>query len=209
MNYSLNEIVESIAERAGRQYDIPFRYQVKLWVGLWRARLMRDSLERNPQDRVFFITAITLPLEIVEEFPTCGIVRRTPKVRQPLRANSRLFDYVGSPNLERSFPIVPTQNIPFLKASTYTGHSPKAAWVDNYLYIFNAPHMKEVRIHGIFDDVSDLYTDEDAPYPVSLDIAQRIIQSILTVELRMPADPDKTEINLNTEDNDRTQKRNG
>lgn len=224
MNYSLNAIAESIAERAGRQFDIPFREQVKLWVGLWRTKLMRDTLDRNPRDRPYFLTPVIMPLVVVKEFPTCGVVRRTAcKIPDPLRANNILFDYVGLLNMEKSFPIVPTQNLPYLATSPFTGKNPKAAWLGNYIYIFNAPHLDKIRFHGIFEDVTELNktcatsingespsnkcVDDDAPYPISRDIAQRVIQSILSVELRMPAQPNDTEINLNPEENDSTQKR--
>jgi hypothetical protein len=219
MNNSLNELAESIAERAGRQYDIPFREQCKLWIGLWRAKLLRDTLESNPKDRAFFLTSAIFPLEVVKDYPGCGIVKRTVcKVPQPLRANGILFDYVGSVNMTRSFPIIPSHSIPFLSTSSYTGANPKVVWIDNYLYVFNAPLLAKLRTHGVYEDLSELYNtcataingneptgkclDDDSPYPVTKDIAQRIIQSILSTELRIPVQQTDTEITLNPDNNE-------
>jgi len=220
MNYSLNELAESLAERAGRQFDFAFREQLKLWINLWRSRLIRDSLNASPKDRQFFTSSLVLELEKVDDIADCGVVLRTKcKLPQPVRANSILFDYIGSQSMTSSYPLIQSHSLPYLDSGKYTRGRPKVSWIDNYLYVFNSPLLKVIRVHGIFEDLTklgscvksangstehDVCNLDDAPFPVSQDIQQRIIQSILSVELRIPSTQPDTEINLTNEDRNQT-----
>lgn len=219
MTYTLNGLAESLAERAGRQFDIPFREQIKLWILLWRSRLLRDTLNRKPEDRTFYQSSLVIPLVPTDLFAECGKVLRTKcKVPKPVRANSILFDYVGSVTMTHSFQVVQPHTIPFISASKYTGKRPKAVYMDEYIYIFNAGLLKELRLHGIFEDLTQVDRGcvtsisgnpaaefetcdlDDAPFPVSLDLQQQIIQAIISTELRQLIPQTDTEVNLTNED---------
>jgi len=59
---TFNELAYSAAERAGRENDVPFIGQVKVWLSNWRSKLLRDSLERTPRDRPYFMQYFEVPL---------------------------------------------------------------------------------------------------------------------------------------------------
>jgi hypothetical protein len=200
---SLNEIAEILAEREGRQYDTVFTEEMKPLVHIWRSRLVRDSLERNRADRVFFRQYFEIPMIAVNSsdlpgFPDIPIMRSECQLPNPLRANGLILDYIGSVDKLTTFQLFTEQHeiLPALKAR-YTGHLPKALWLNNYIYAFNTLTLPYVGGAAIFDDVRALDNigctcngatcyDDDLEYPAPRDIQQRIIQSILSVELRQP-----------------------
>jgi hypothetical protein len=183
---SLNEIAEILAEREGRQYDTVFTEEMKPLIHIWRSRLVRDSLERNRADRVFFRQYFEIPMIAVNSsdlpgFPDMPILRSECALPNPLRANGLILDYIGSVDKLTTFQLFTEQHeiLPALKAK-YTGHLPKALWLNNYIYAFNTltlPYAGGAAIKCY---------DDDLEYPAPRDIQQRIIQSILSVELRQP-----------------------
>lgn len=207
MSATLNEIAESLAERAGRQFDTPFNEEIKVFIQLWRARLLRDTLEQNRRDRMFFKQYFEVPLEVANisdlpGFPDLRVLKTTCKLPKPLRANSTMWDYIGSPDKLSNFKVFTELHkiIPALDAK-YTGHLPKALLLNDDIWIFNNLELKYLGVQGILEDPRELkdYTcncgcevcyDDNQPYPVSDDIKQRIVQSILSVELKDRIKPD-------------------
>lgn len=211
---SLNQLAEILAERAGRQYDIPFKEEMKSLVNIWRIRLTRDSLERRPGDRVHFRQYLEVPLIQINisellGFPDMPVLRTECKLPAPLRANGIFFDFVGSPDKISPFKLYTEQHeiLPALDAR-YTGRLPKALWLNEYIYVFNKLDMPYLGTSSVWEDPqalanfrcncgSDSCFDADKPYPVSGDIKQRIIQSILSVELRITTNPDTETVKAN------------
>lgn len=210
-----NEISEILAERAGRQLDTPFNEEMKVLVDLWYSRLRRDTLEQNRRDRKFFKQYTEVPLEVVNVsewpgFPDIRVSRTKCKIPSPLRANSTLFDYVGSVNKLTSFGKIYDQMHELQAAldARYTGSLPKVLWLNEYIWIFNSLDMPAIGVDGIYDDVREANqfrcdcgcadcTDDDVEYPGPRDLQQKIIQAILGTELKERGTPDTKTIEVN------------
>lgn len=209
---SLNELAEILAEREGRQFSQPFNMEMKALINVWRSRLTRDTLERNRQDRIFFRQWFEVPLEIcnlshLHGFPDIPVMRSVCKVPNPLRANGIVFDCIGSPDRMSQFQVFTEQHelIPALNAR-YTGKKIKVLYMEQRLYAFNTLVLPALLGSSVFDDVraveqygcncnKSLCYDDDKEYPVPREIQQKIIQSIMTVELRIPPKPEDKLVN--------------
>lgn len=209
---SLNELAEFLAERAGRMLDTVFVDEMKMLVGIWRSRLLRDSLERNKQDRAYFRQYFEVPLVQVNVselpgFPNKPVMRTKCTLPDPVRANGIFFDYVGSVDKLSEMKLFTEQHeiIPSLWGR-FTGGNPKALLLNKFIYVWNfdGPYLG---CSGVFDDPSavdnlkcgcttDTCYDDDKPYPISGDIKQRIIQSILSVELRINTKPNNETVGV-------------
>jgi hypothetical protein len=212
---SLNQLSEILAERSGRQFDIPFREEMKVVINYWRSRLVVDSLNSRPADRMFFTKWIEIPLIQVPRsefpgFPECEVILRTKcKVPKTVRANSKMYDFVGKLDRMDAVQLRTPSEIQALSHSTYTGHLPRASEINEYVYVFGTLNLPGLAFQLIPEDVeefkqccidcgaSSCYND-DEPYPVSLDIQQRIIQSILSTELRniLPSETKAAEVSI-------------
>lgn len=216
MQASLNELAELLAERAGRQYDVPFKAELKVMINYWRARLIVDSLNSRPKDRQFFTKWIELPLVEVNasefpDFPNCPILRTKCEVPRPVRANSKLFDFVGKLDKMSIIPVQEPHQIKALMGSKYTGKIARAAHINDFIYVFGTLNLPGIAINMVPEDVEEFKacctvceTDcptDDSPYPVSSDLQQRIIQAILGTELRtiIPSDPKAQEVAITNE----------
>jgi hypothetical protein len=104
---SLNEIVSILSERAGKPFDVPFQEELKAMVTYWRARVIKNSLKNNPNNRKFMQQTIVAELEVVPlvECPVeFGCVLRTKcKIPMPIRTTGILFDYVGDATLDVAY----------------------------------------------------------------------------------------------------------
>lgn len=216
---SLNQLAETLAERQGRQYDHAFKEEMKVLIHIWRQRLLVDSLNSRPEDRQFFriwidVPLIDTPISEFPGFPNNHCVKRTKDcLPKALRANSTMYDFVGFLNKETPIPLESSVSLVKLKMnSRYTGDQPRSVAINGYIYVFNysgpaisvsmiPEDMTEVPKLECYDcgDSGQCYTD-DEPYPVSGDIAQRIIQAILSTELaRNVIDPKTEEVPMNNE----------
>lgn len=217
MNASLNELAEILAERTDRQFDTPFNEEMKVAIGYWRSRLLRDALEKNKKDRMYFRQYFEVPLIKVniselQGFPNYPVLRTECSIPDPVRANGIAFDYIGSPDKLSNFKLFTEQHelIPALDAQ-YTGKRPKGLWLNGFIYIFNSLDLPYLGVSGVFDDPQavsafkcncgcDTCFDDDSPYPISGDIQQRIIQAIMSTELHIQTRPNTEAIPVTKED---------
>jgi hypothetical protein len=130
------------------------------------------------------------------------------KIPRPLRANDMLFDYVGSIDGSTPFKEGQLGLTYYLKAGKYSGNT-----------IFYEYQLDKIRVHrkipailvsGIFDDPEqaskfsclpgdtpcDFWNNE---YPISNDILQLVIQSILTVDEAKESDAPNKQITVSDE----------
>lgn len=206
---TLNEIVQVLAEKNGTPYDVPFKESMKSIVNGWRAVLIRQTLQRHPEDRKYFLQSFTMALEEVD-VNVKGINTVTGHVQLvtvknvpvPLRSNNIVFDYVGSPIYSEPYGYVAQWWESYMKFGTYTGKDRRFAYDDSKIKLFNVCEQEEVGIVGIFDNptevglVNNACYNDDLPYPVNEDIKEMIIRSILAAELRSPQSLDPAEIQV-------------
>lgn len=198
---SLNQMAETLAERVGRQFSNPFQEEMKVLINTNRSKLVRNTLERNRPDRVFFRQYFEVPMIVVNiselpGFPSIPVMRSECRIPNPLRANGIVFDYIGSVDKLSVFKVFTEQHelIPALNAG-YTGTKLKALWLNNYIYVFGTLVLPYIGGTTVFDDPRaisefkcncgcDPCYDDDMEYPAPRDIQHDIVASILATELK-------------------------
>lgn len=201
---TIKDLAVLIAEPLGKPLDATFLEQMADRIKYWRSRLLKNTLDKAPADRKFFQQSLTLELEQVDaaacNLPLdCKVWRTKVQVPNPVRANSILFDYVGSVDHGNPFKYVKRWELSYLLTNKYMPLvTTFYAYEDGYL-ISSVPW---ITIEGIFDDPEAVMaltcngadcTTTEQEYPVSGEIAQLIVQSILTVDFNVKPLKEKEE----------------
>lgn len=215
MQYTISQITAEIASRLGKELDEPFKRMLGSKVDGWRATLIRRTLQNHPNERAHFLQKLFVPLEktnpvpecLDPNAPTCYIMRSTLRIPVSVRANGILYDYVGSVAGDNAFNRVIAGTAYVMSKSKYTGKKPGYDLTNSYLDVYNALGMPLALVIGIFEKPSDVsefncassgqgcdYWNE--PYPVSGDIKQAIVESILKVDFAPPQVPANKEIEV-------------
>lgn len=210
---TFNDIAVLIAEPLQRPLDVSFREQLKSRVKYWRSRLLKNSLDKKPSDRKFFTQPLTVEMEEVDAAQCsinleCKVLRSKVKIPTILRANSILFDFIGSVEGSNPFRITPRwQMYYFLKDKYASKVTNYVSYEDGYLIIPYSPLTQFVRVEGIFDDpeevaalncvssTADCNFDEQ-DYPIPGDVAQLIVQSILDIDFRRKSEDNGPEVKV-------------
>jgi len=207
---TLNELSELLAERTGRQLDIPYREELKVMINYWRTRLLVDSLNSRPDDRKFFMQWIEMPVEVVNlsdfaGFPDHEVLRTKCKIPKPIRANSKMYDFVGKLDRISTIPIQEPYEVAAMIHSEFNSKQLRGTLINGYIYIFGTLLLPGISVALIPESIeaynaccvdcgSPTCVDDNAPYPISGDIEQRIIQAILATELKTIIPPQTPEI---------------
>lgn len=211
---TISSIAELLAERAGRQFEIPFQKEIEDMIVYWRARLLKDTLTKSPNMKKYYLQSILDPLvevskEECEVLADCGcndVLRSTHKIPNSIRISPNPYDYVGSE--EGAYPYAWTTfgSERFFTYNPYTGKNPRWTLLNNYIYIFRDRNIKNLRVEGVFSDPRELgnFTcpgSTDKPcYSATTDfnaddaLIQLIVDSILSKELAIQVKQDDVEI---------------
>jgi hypothetical protein len=121
-----------------------------------------------------------------------------------------LFEYVGSPTGTNAFTWVERSWLRFRKEDKYGSKLGTYSWLNRKIQIHHNPQLPNILIEGVFDNPEEVLklqcgttvpcNYDDTPFPVTGDIEQLIVQSILTIDLGIlqQAQP-ATEIPVNVE----------
>jgi hypothetical protein len=209
---TLNEATTLIASELGKELDDPFKLMLAERIQVWRSRLIKNSADKNQTERKFFRQVIFIPMEVQKDvpccttFPGCEISVTTVDVPAPLRANSILFDYVGSVNGMNPFQESTGGFLAFMSQAKYSKQNIRYTWAGSRISIFGNKQLPMVRIEGIFDNPEEAAklnctlgnsTDCDfwnKEYPVTNDIMQLIIQSITSIDFQRGSVPEDKDI---------------
>lgn len=192
---TLNTITTEIASHLKKELDEVFKRILAEKVDNWRARLIRNSLEKRPQDAKFFIQTVYVPMEKVPEVPACfnvpgicPVARSVKDVPKPLRYGTVLFDFVGSAEGSSTFTFAGLSTEQYLYAGKYSSRSVYYSWDGAKLLVRNHPNLPIARIQGVFENPSEAFQANcnvgidcdfwDKPYPVTRDVLQQIVQFI-------------------------------
>jgi hypothetical protein len=209
---SLNQIVGVLSERANRTFDVPFQEELKTIIGYWRARIVTNSLKNNPHKRKRMQQSFVAELELVPkvECPVeYGCVLRTIcDIPDTIVAGNTLFDYVGLATWDKAFSYTKGEFETFLSASPYTGGNLRYEYKDNKIYIYTSKKLKYIGVRSIFTDprkVNDCHCgedtcyDDDEQYPLSEELVQEVVKSILATELRAYMPQEDVDVQVNPE----------
>lgn len=210
---TLNQIVTVLAERVGRQYDLIFKQELKTIVEYWRATILRQALKDNPRDISYFVRSFEA--ELVDDFIVkCpfnyGCVKRTKYPLPPMIRNTQTpFQYVGDPDLQSAYTFIFPYQLKTLSSARNIKKKEFYTILDGYGIFFGLPNTQEwVGFTGIPQNIDDIkkfkkcgenvscYSD-DEEYPLTGDLVQRVIQSILSTELRNQVIKPDTEVEVN------------
>ncbi len=192
---TLNEIISILAERSNRAFDAAYIKQLKEIVISHRYRFLRDTLNKNPQDRRHFLQTIKVEIEETKDLSVidCGSTTKVKvtkvKVPSPVRSGSMLFDYVGGTKINAPYTYIDPVRMSFLFKGKYGNKSiPYYTYIDGMIYTINAKG-KTLSVNGVFADPRKLVDmmgyDDDIEFPASFDLTQLIINEVLRTELNV------------------------
>ena len=186
------------------------RRQIEAWIHQYRARLLKQDLDKNKTPNPDYIQTIqALELEEVDEAQgselTSGYKTFRSKVQLPntLDLNFKSgFTYIGTIT-GQEVQYVPEGRARWQQYRKYTGNDRIAYLKNGYLYVHNDKEIRYLTVRGVFEvppEVSHLtnpnetITDVTAasPYPIPIDkipqLKEMILRLELNIESRAPSD---------------------
>ncbi len=200
---TLNEIVYNLATQVGKPDDVVLRERLKMMVAYYRALFIRQDQQRNFSIPSQFIQQLDC-LEMEEasameccyqENIGCTVWRTVKKVPRPVRLyDGSDFIYVGTVDAKQPYQRTTAVQADYSRYSKWSKQHPQYIYTNDRIYVYNTT-PKKILVKGIFEDPSDLYGyvccnnteifTADMEYPMSMDMVQRVSQSILSLELRL------------------------
>jgi hypothetical protein len=191
-----NEITTEIAVQLKKELDDVFKLILFQKVGNWRARLIRNSLEKKPQEAKFFMQTLYVPMEAKKPDTgciavpgLCPVAISTKDLPAPMRYSNTLFDFVGSVDGRTNFAYGTVGVSDYLSTGKYSKNQVFYDWMDNRLIVGNYPNLPMALVRGIFDKPEDVmefncktgvdcdYWDKE--YPITRDMLQQIVEYIV------------------------------
>lgn len=205
---SLNQIVYNLAEAAGDATNTVLIERLKFQVEYYRALLIRRDSVQNFNIPDALTTTITYNMEWVNAVEGCNvalpcqILRTTEQVPTPVNTkNASGFLYVGAVDGQESYQYVSAEQLVYALTGKFTGNSPKYFYSGGYIYTVNSSAMcidvkmvVEAPVTG--GSSGSPCIDPDDEYPITMDMVQRVTQSILAGELRVHRADDDEQIEI-------------
>lgn len=188
-----NELTDLICLELGSVNDFVFKKAMLERANLSRNQQLKRSLEKKPQDRKFFTQRMQVPMEAFDAFAgtelKCTWSRSKCAVPKSLRANSIVYDYIGSVDGSRAFRQTQEGTSKYITAHPHAHHTYPFRHEAGKLVVEHAGLDKILAV-GIFADPEEAYnidaeargcTDCDfweSEYPCSEDVLDIVIQEI-------------------------------
>jgi hypothetical protein len=188
---TLNEITTIIAGRFGKELDMQYRQWLVPQINAWRSRLIRNTLQKNPQDKSRFMQTIQIPLTYGDY--TCDVLDCQGSVSDELpevvRIGDTPFEYLGGADLKSPYRFDDVGTSPWIGRGM-TAHMFHTYLLDNNRIIIPGERIGKVVATAIFDQPDQAMQWQcnkagigcdwwNAPYPISGDI-----QTDLTIALQ-------------------------
>lgn len=196
-----------------KDLDEVFKRMLAQKVDNWRARLIRNSLERSPNDAKFFHQDIYVPMERVSPLPSCvtapicPVMQSVSVIPTPVRFGTSLFDFVGSVDGSVAFKEAGIGMDDFMKAGKYSKSLTLFKYTLKKIQV-DHPNIPYIRVRAIFNSPQDVMIFNCASngdcdywnmeYPVTGDVLQMIVQAILQ-EFNPPVGPVNKQIEVNAQ----------
>ena len=150
---TLNEFTAELAARYGKQLDMQYRQWLVPQIGQWRSRLIRNSLEKRPQDKSRFLQSIRIPLTYGDY--TCAglecmgsISEEVPRL---VRIGDTPFEYLGGADGRSPYRYNDIGTEAYIEQGM-TAHLFGGYRLDNNKVIIPNKRISEVMATGIFDE---------------------------------------------------------
>ena len=203
---TLNEIVYNIALQVEKPDDTVLLERLKFMVGYYRAQFIRQDQKRNhsiPSQFIQKLDEVSMSAQPAVDglsFMEFGCeVWRSSKIPKPVRLyDGSTFAYVGTVDGKTPYQEVNGVQADYAAYGKYNKQYPRFWYKKELIYVFNT-RPAAITIKGIFEQPQELFGDtanidrtspldqlpEDREYPISMDMIQRITQSILATEMRV------------------------
>jgi|9_EtaG_2_1085328.scaffolds.fasta_scaffold00300_8 hypothetical protein len=203
---TLNEIVYNIALQVEKADDTVLLERLKFMVGYYRAQFIRQDQKRNhsiPSQFIQKLDEVAMSAQpAVDGLGTTDFgceVWRSAKIPKPVRLyDGSTFAYVGTVDGKTPYQEVNGVQADYAAHGKYNKQYPRYCYKNERIYVYNASPVA-ITIKGIFEQPQELFEftadidralpnpplPEDKEYPISMDMIQRITQSILATEMRV------------------------
>lgn len=201
LNTIVTDLLNIIRGSKVSQSEPISKRQIEAWVHEYRARLLKQDLDKGKMPNPDYIQQIqALELEEVSESEgsTLDSTIRTFRTKITLPKTIDLnfksgFMYVGTPN-GREIQFVPEGRARWQQYKKYTANDPVAYLKNGYLYLHNDKEIRYLTVRGIFEiptevshlnNTNEVQTDvtEDTVYPIPINIVPVLKEMILKGEL--------------------------
>lgn len=169
---SLNEIAENIAFKLGDQFNHTLRESIKSTILDYRAKFIRDDLDRNFASDIHFVQTLVIKFEVVNLFQefhadmSClsaicddatlqdkyQILRSTELIPIPVRhklSHRMPYTYLGRVDGSKQFSYTSLDKVSYLRELAYQRKSIFYIIYNNRLYIIN--NLEECDINNSLD----------------------------------------------------------
>jgi len=171
--------------------------QIKFNVKHWRAKLIRQSFQKNKELEHQVIQDLgCVQLEKIDLAECCGIstgceaTRTVERLPQTIRLNIHTgYTFVGKVDKATKIPLISPFEVELFEYRKYGKQQPAAFIIDGYMYFINLGEQEIVNIRGVFEDPEDvkrfktcdgdLCYDESTPFPIAIDMLDTISNGIL------------------------------
>lgn len=203
---TLNEIVYNIALQVEKADDTVLLERLKFMVGYYRAQFIRQDQKRNhsiPPQFIQKLDEVTMSKQpAVDGLTTIDFgcdVWRSAQIPKPVRLyDGSTFAYVGTVDGKTPYQETSGVQADYAAYGKYNKQYPRYVYKNERIYVYNAS-PQSITIKGIFEQPQELFgftanldrtsplniLPEDREYPISMDMIQRITQSILSTEMRV------------------------
>ena len=208
---TLNQITTLIATNLERELDIPFRLQLAERVKYWRSRMIANHLQKNPQQRRHFVQTIYMKMvrgtAASNLFSDASKTETEKPVPQVIKVGTAKYDYVGGADGKSPFRSYNVGTEAFMEESRFYklfGHYQEV----NSTLVTDKPLLQALRVDALFDDplaalaVCCKCEEEgcdtwNVEFPMSGEMTQLVIQSILQVDYNRKDPVPTPQIELN------------
>ena len=181
--------------------------QLKFNIKHYRAMFIRRDYARNGfVSRHIEQDLGCIKLEIVDASKCCNLPVEciVYKTQQPIPKTVRFnfqeaITHVGDVTGFGTIPMINSNTLKFLSYDKYTKKKMKAYMIEDFLYIYNAEGLEYINIRGVFEDPEDVSKfgdcagvgcyDDNAEFPIPLDMLSQINSGILAGELSISDPP--------------------
>ncbi len=169
---TLNQIAEQIAYKLGDQYNNTLQESIKLTVLNYRAKFIRDDLDRNFLSDIHFTQTGTIQFKVVNLLTEFGadysaitsicpdileqdkyqVLKSLSSVPVPVRVKSSgnsLYNFIGSTDGRKRFILTTLDKFLYYKELPYNDHTIYYIVLNGYLYIIN--NLDECDINDSLD----------------------------------------------------------
>jgi hypothetical protein len=200
---TLNEIVYNIALQVDKGDDTVLLERLKFMVGYYRAQFIRQDQKRNhslPSQFVQKLDCLEMESANAMECCTtedigCSVWRTKKTLPRPVRIyDGSEFAYVGTVDSKIPYQRTTGVQAEYAAHNKWTPTTGRYIYANDRIYVLNE-HPSKLLVKGIWESPEELegyvccdgtavYT-ADKEYPISMDMVQRVTQSILATEMQL------------------------